>query len=162
MSTVCHHSSFISALLQTYFPPLFKNMASSKPLNLIASATPTSRMDLDGSFLPLVQSRNLIYIDRTSEQHSLAAAYHNALSVYRLQIGVDHSSHIHQELDRNPFILVLDSGTSCVTALCLWTKLSNSWSVITNFSAFFLAPGPAFSPPISKHWKTCSANKIKL
>lgn len=59
-----HHSSFISALLHTYFPPLMRNIFSSKPLNLMASSTPTSRMDFDGSFLPSLQSKKRIYSSR--------------------------------------------------------------------------------------------------
>ena len=59
-SDIHHHSRPMSALLHTYFPPLFKNIFSSKPLKQMASPTPTSRMDLDGSFLPPVQSRNRI------------------------------------------------------------------------------------------------------
>lgn len=56
----CHHSSFMSALLQTYFPPLWRNIFSSKPLKQMASFTPTSRMDLDGRLLPSRQSRKRI------------------------------------------------------------------------------------------------------
>lgn len=59
-----HQSNFRSALLHTYFPPRFRNIFSSKPLNFIASSTPTSKMDLEGSFRPFLQFRKRIYSSR--------------------------------------------------------------------------------------------------
>lgn len=56
-----YQSSFISALLHVYFPPLFKNIFSSNPLNLRAFFTPTSSKEREGSLLPRVQSKNRIY-----------------------------------------------------------------------------------------------------
>lgn len=64
-----HHSRFISALLHTYFPPLFRNIFSSNPLNWIASRTPTSRIDFEGSFRPSLQSRNRIYNKEMTTYH---------------------------------------------------------------------------------------------
>ena len=57
-----YHSRFISALLQMYFPPLLKNIFSSKPLKFMALATPTSRMDLEGTLPPALQSRKRIWL----------------------------------------------------------------------------------------------------
>lgn len=56
-----YQSSFISALLHVYFPPLFKNIFSSNPLNLREFFTPTSSKEREGSLLPRVQSKNRIY-----------------------------------------------------------------------------------------------------
>lgn len=55
-----YQSSCRSALLHTYFPPRLRKVCSSKPLNLMASCTPTSRMDGDGSLRPARQFRKRI------------------------------------------------------------------------------------------------------
>lgn len=64
LSILRYQSSFMSALLHTYFPPLFRNIFSSNPLNFIAASTPISKIDLEGSFRPFLQFRKRMYSSR--------------------------------------------------------------------------------------------------
>lgn len=48
----------------------------------------------------------------------------------------------------------LDSGTRQEMLLCLSRNSWNCWSLMTNLSASLRAVSPAFSPSISRHWKT--------
>ena len=59
---VFYHSNSLSFLLQTYRPPRFRNIFSSKPAKLSAGWTPMSRMLADGFFSPPVLSKNLLNV----------------------------------------------------------------------------------------------------
>lgn len=54
-----------------------------------------------------------------------------------------------------------DSGTKLVIFLWRSQKSLNSCDVTTIPSAFLIASFPAFSPPIKRHWKTCTRRIFK-
>lgn len=54
-----------------------------------------------------------------------------------------------------------DSGTKLVIFLWRSQKSLNSCDVTTIPSAFLIASFPAFSPPIKRHWKTCTRRILK-